>query len=76
MVIFAAAQGRGECKKVPHTKICHTYPRMMKRGTVIPYLNLKEIQKYMKHMTHPMCSADISTFHGKSANLATSRTQI
>ena len=30
-------------KKVPLPKICHTYPAMMKLGTVIPYL--KKIQK-------------------------------
>ena len=32
----------------------------MKLGTVIPYL--KEIQKYMNHVTHPLSSADISNF--------------
>ena len=30
-------------KKVPFPKICHTYPAMMKLGTVIPYL--MKIQK-------------------------------
>ena len=35
------AEGGG--KKAPFPKICHTYPAMMKRGTVIPYL--KRIQK-------------------------------
>ena len=38
----------------------HTYPTMMKLGTVIPYL--KKIQKYMNHLTHPVSSADISIF--------------
>ena len=38
-------------KKTPHLpKICHTYPTMMKRGTVIPYL--RKIQKiYESHDT-------------------------
>ena len=30
-------------KKVPHPKICHTYPAIMKLGIIIPYL--KKIQK-------------------------------
>ena len=42
MGIFGAAQGWGS-KKSPLPKICSTYPKMMKLGTVIPYL--KKIQK-------------------------------
>ena len=34
---------RGVTKTPPIPKICHTYPAMMKLGTVIPYL--KKIQK-------------------------------
>ena len=41
-------------------KICYTCPTMMKLGTFIPYL--KKIRKYMNHMTHPLCSAGISSF--------------
>ena len=44
MGFFVAAHGWGRAKKtflLP--KICHTYPTMIKRGTVIPYL--KKIQK-------------------------------
>ena len=44
MGLFGAAQ-RWEVKRLPFPKICHTYPTMMKLGTVIPYL--KEIQKYI-----------------------------
>ena len=33
----------GGQKGPPLSKICHTYPRMMKLGTVIPYL--KKIKK-------------------------------
>ena len=45
MGIFEAAHGWGERggKKAPLPKNCHTYPTMMKLGTVIP--NLKKIQK-------------------------------
>ena len=35
--------GGGGAKKAPLPKIWHTYPTMMKLGTVIPYL--KKIQK-------------------------------
>ena len=42
------------------TKICHTYPTMMKLGTVIPYL--KNIQKICELVTHRLSSVDISIF--------------
>ena len=35
--------GGGGAKRPPLPKICHTYPTMIKLGTVIAYL--KEIQK-------------------------------
>ena len=44
---FGAAHGWGEegggAKKPSLPKICHTYPTMIKLGTVLPYL--KKIQK-------------------------------
>ena len=47
MGIFGAAQGwgggGGQKTPLPSSKICRTYPTMMKLGTVIPYL--KKIQK-------------------------------
>ena len=46
MDFFWAAHGRrggGGGQKDPLPKICHTYPTIMKLGTVIPYL--KKIQK-------------------------------
>ena len=46
--------------KGPLSKICHTYPTMMKLGTIIPYL--KKIQKYMNHVTYVLSSADINIF--------------
>ena len=53
MVIFGAAHRWGGGKKPPPhllLKICHTYPAVMKLGTVIPYL--KNIQKiYESHDT-------------------------
>ena len=42
MGIFGAAQGWGG-QKGPLPKICHTYPTVMKLGTIIPYP--KKIQK-------------------------------
>ena len=42
MGIFGDAHGWSG-QKAPLSKICHTYPTIMKRGTVTPYL--KEIQK-------------------------------
>ena len=51
MGIFGAAHGWGAAR-LPFRKICHTYPTMMKLGTVIPYL--KKIQKiYELRDTHP-----------------------
>ena len=44
MGFFGAAHRWGRAKKTSFLpKICHTYPTMMKLGTVIPYL--KKIQK-------------------------------
>ena len=47
-------------KRPPLSKICHTYPTVMKLGTLILYLN--KIQKYINNVTHPLSSADISIF--------------
>ena len=60
MGVFGAAQGWGD-KKAPLPKICHTYPRIMKLGTVITCL--KKIQKLLNHATHSLSSADISIFY-------------
>ena len=44
MGFFGAAHGWGlGPKRVPLPKFCHTYPTVMKRGTVIPYP--KKIEK-------------------------------
>ena len=43
MGIFEAAHRWGGAKRPALPIICHTYPTMMKLGTVIP--NLKKIQK-------------------------------
>ena len=49
MGIFGAAHGWGG--GVPLPKICHTYPTVMKLGTVIPYL--KKIQKIYESRDTP-----------------------
>ena len=46
----------GGAKRPPVSKICHTYPTMMKLGTLTTYLN--KIQKYMNHVTHHLSPAD------------------
>ena len=46
MGLFRAAHRKGEGKKTPLLKICHTYPTMMKHGPFLPYL--KKIQEIYK----------------------------
>ena len=42
----------GGGKKAPLPRICHTYPTMMKLGTVIPYT--KKIQKIYESRDTPL----------------------
>ena len=65
MGFFGTAHEWG-VKKVPHPKICHTYPTLMKLGTVVPCL--KKIQKYINHVAHLLSSADTSIFSPKISN--------
>ena len=51
MNFFGAAHGWGG-KMALSSKICHTYPTMMKVGTVIPYL--KKIQKIYESRDTPL----------------------
>ena len=75
MGLFGAAHGceggEGGGAKKPFSKICHTYPTVMKLGIIMPYL--KKIKKYLNHVTFPLSSADSAFFHRKSANFAISR---
>ena len=50
--LFRGYSRMGEAKKVPLPKICHTYPTMMKLGTVIPYP--KKIQKIYESRDTPL----------------------
>ena len=50
----------GGAKRPPLPKICHTYPTMIKLGTVIPYL--KKLQKIYESRDTPPDSTDISIF--------------
>ena len=62
MVLFEVAHGLGGgC--YGGIKIFHTYPTMMKLGTIIPYLN--KIQKYKKHGTDHVSTADINNIPSK-----------
>ena len=47
---FSRMEGGG--KKAPLPKICHTYPTIMKLGTVIPYP--KKIQKIYESRDTPL----------------------
>ena len=60
----------GRAKKFPLPKICHTYSKLMKLGTLIPYL--KKIH-YMNHVTYSLISPDIGIFYQNSLNFAISR---
>ena len=52
MSIFGAAHRSGEGgQKAPLLKICDTYATIMKRGTVIPYL--EKIQKIYESLDTP-----------------------
>ena len=64
---------RGTEKNTLHPlhKFCYMYPKMMKLGTVIPYL--KKSKKYTNPVTHSLSSPDISIFHWKLVNFAISR---
>ena len=46
-------EGGGGAKRALLPNICHTYPTVMKLGTVIVHVN---------HVTNPFISADISIF--------------
>ena len=56
MGFFEAAQGcgggGGEGKKAPLPKFCHTYPKIMKLGTVIP--QPEKIQKIYESCDTPL----------------------
>ena len=54
MGFFGAAhrRGGGEAKSPPLHKICHTYPTMMKLGTVMPFL--KKVQKIYESHDAPL----------------------
>ena len=71
MGFFGGAHEWVEQKGPPLPKICHTYPTMMKLGTVIPYL--EKTQKYIIHVTQPLSSIQISIFSRKSIIFVISR---
>ena len=59
--------GRGQKKPSPPLpKIFHTYPAVIKPGTVIPYL--RKIQKIYESRGIHFEPADIIIFHRKSQN--------
>ena len=62
----------GGAKRAPLPKICHTYPTMMKLGTVIPYLK-KIKKKICKSRDTALEFCWHQHFYQKSANFAISR---
>ena len=60
MGLFGTTHGWGRGQKEPLPKICHTYPTMMKLGTVIPYP--KKIQTIYQTRENTLSSADIRIF--------------
>ena len=58
------ADGVGKYARL--SKICLTYPTIMKLVAVIQYV--KNIQQYMNHMTHPLGFADIIIFSLEISN--------
>ena len=58
---FGAAHGEGQ-KDLPLPKICHTYPKMIKLGTVIPYLKKIQKTKGQKRYQQSATFADIMQF--------------
>ena len=51
--------------------ICHTYPTMMKLGTVVPYLN--ESQKHISARQTPWVVLTAAFFHRMSGNYVISK---
>ena len=49
---WRGGEGGGGAKKTPLPNICHTYPAIMKLGTVTTYL--KKIQKIYKSRDKPL----------------------
>ena len=52
MGLLGTAHGWRESKKVPLAKISHTYPTMIKLGTVVPYQ--MKIQKIHESLNTPL----------------------
>ena len=52
MSFFEAAHGWGGPKRPPLPKICHTYPTLVKLGTVMPYL--RKIQNIYESRDTPL----------------------
>ena len=71
MDVVGAPHRWAQGEKVSLPKICHTYPEVMKLGTVIPCLD--KIKKIYEYVTHTLISAGISIFQWKSAKFAISR---
>ena len=73
MGFFGAAHGWGEGPFWPPlSKICHTYPTMMKLGIVVPYLGKTQKLYKSRDTSLDFCSHQ-HFFYQESANFPTSR---
>ena len=67
LTLFRAANKWGCVKKALLPKICHTYLKIIKPGTVIPYLKeIKDIYIYINYMTYPFSAADIRIYFNRN----------
>ena len=64
MGLFGAAHGWG-AKRPPLSKICHTYPKMIK---FVSYILPKEDPENINHVTYLLSFADISIFSPEISN--------
>ena len=63
LFFFFQLRVKGEGKSPHIPKICHTYPKMMRLGTVLPYLKkIQKIYEHTNHLTNLAGSADIIIF--------------
>ena len=67
MGFFGATHGCMD-KKAPLSKICHTYPTLLKLGAVIPYLKNIEKAHKSRDTLEFLSFADISIFSPKISN--------
>ena len=64
----------GCVKKAPVPKICHTYPTIWNLAQL--YFTSRKLEKYLKHVTYVLNSADIKIVYGNQQTLLYQEIQI